>query len=265
MTATDQIHSQIDPWGLSDKRLCRLLEDLCLTAWPALKTIHDDGWLLRFARGHTGRANAVSCLWAGDLAVADKVDRAERAYIREGLPPRFRITPLAPATLTAELDRRGYRRQEENLVQAAVVPADLAVEADGLRWRVDAAPAADLLAGYEAASPVPPVEREPMRQLLAAIAPPTLYVSAWDGDRYAASALGVVDRGWLGIYKVLVAPDQRGRGLSRRLLARLLAAGAEAGAGHAYLQVGGANQAALATYARAGFGTVYRYQYRQAP
>jgi GNAT superfamily N-acetyltransferase len=244
--------------------LCRPLEELCLTAWPALKTIHDDGWLLRFSQGHSGRSNSVTCLSAGVLPVAEKVDRAEAAYIRVGLPPRFRITPLAPADLTAELDRRGYRYQEENLVQAADIPPDLAPEPDGLRWRVDTTPAADLLAGYAAALPLPAREAEPMRRLLDAIAVPTLYVSAWDGDRYAGSALGVADRGWLGIYKVLVAPEQRGRGLSRRLLTRLLAAGAEAGATRAYLQVGGANHPALATYARAGFGTVYRYQYRQA-
>ncbi|WP_159107116.1 GNAT family N-acetyltransferase [Azospirillum sp. B4] len=249
--------------------MCPLLEDLCLTAWPALKTIHDDGWLLRFAQGHTGRSNSVTCLAAGTLPVARKVDRVEAAYVREGLPPRFRITPLAPAELTAELDRRGYRRQEENLVQAAVIPPGLippgvAPVADGLRWRVETAPAEDLLEGYAQALPLPVGERGSMRQLLSAIAVPTLYVSAWDGDRYAASALGVVDRGWLGIYKVLVARGQRGRGLAHRLLTRLLAAGAEAGATHAYLQVGGANHAALATYARAGFQTAYRYQYRQA-
>ncbi|MEA1650114.1 GNAT family N-acetyltransferase [Nitrospirillum sp. BR 11164] len=251
---------------MSANDLCRLLEELCLTAWPALKTIHDDGWLLRFSQGHSGRSNSVTCLSAGVLPVVEKVDRAEAAYIREGLPPRFRITPLASGALTAELDRRGYLRQEENLVQAAdIAPAGLVVADDGLRWRVDAAPPPDVLAAYAQALPLAPWEGEPMRRLLDAIAVPTLYVSAWDGGRYAGSALGVVDRGWLGVYKVLVAPEQRGRGLSRRLLARLLAAGAHAGATRAYLQVGGANHPALATYARVGFATVYRYQYRQAP
>ncbi|MEC4594511.1 GNAT family N-acetyltransferase [Nitrospirillum amazonense] len=251
---------------MSANDLCRLLEELCLTAWPALKTIHDDGWLLRFSEGHSGRSNSVTCLSAGVLPVAEKVDRAEAAYTREGLPPRFRITPMAPPDLTAELDRRGYLRQEENLVQTAGIdPTRLAVGDDGLRWRVEGGPAPDLLTGYAQALPLPPREEDPMRRLLAAIAVPTLYVSAWDGDRYAGSALGVADRGWLGIYKVLVAPGQRGRGLSRRLLTRLLAAGVQAGATRAYLQVGGANHPALATYARAGFGTVYSYQYRQAP
>ncbi|ASG21279.1 GNAT family N-acetyltransferase [Nitrospirillum viridazoti] len=248
---------------MSANDLCRLLEELCLTAWPALKTIHDDGWLLRFSQGHSGRSNSVTCLSAGVLPVAEKVDRAEAAYIREGLPPRFRITPLAPAGLVAELDRRGYLRQEENLVQSAAIPSGLAPTADGLDWRLETAPAVDLLASYAAALPLPAREADPMRRLLDAIAVPTLYLSAWDGDRYAGSALGVADRGWLGVYKVLVAPEQRGRGLSRRLMTRLLAAGEAAGAARAYLQVGGANQPALATYARLGFQTVYRYQYRQ--
>ncbi|MDG3442258.1 GNAT family N-acetyltransferase [Nitrospirillum amazonense] len=248
---------------MSANDLCRLLEELCLTAWPALKTIHDDGWLLRFSEGHSGRSNSVTCLSAGVLPVAEKVDRAEAAYTREGLPPRFRITPLAPPDLTAELDRRGYLRQEENLVQAATIPPGLAPTADGLDWRLETTPAPDLLASYAAALPLPAREADPMRRLLDAIAVPTLYLSAWDGGRYVGSALGVADRGWLGVYKVLVAPEQRGRGVSRRLMTRLLAAGADAGVAHAYLQVGGANRPALATYARMGFRTVYRYQYRQ--
>lgn len=246
--------------------MCRLLEDLCLSAWPALKTIYDDGWVLRFAQGHTGRANSVNCLSAGTLAVADKVDGAERAYTREGLPTRFRITPLAPDALVAELDRRGYAWREESLVQVAPLSVPpVGADDSGLDWRVQEAPGEDWLAGYEAAASVPERERAAMRALLAAIAPPTLYVSAWDGARFTAGALGVVDRGWLGLYKVLVAPPYRGRGLAPILTQRLMAAGARAGATRAYLQVGAANHPALATYARLGFGTVYRYQYRQAP
>lgn len=60
----------------------------------------------------------------------------------------------------------------------------------------------------------------------------------------------------LHIHNLAVAPEQRGLGLGRRLLALALTMGARRGARTAHLEVRASNRAALGLYRGAGFKTV---------
>ena len=77
----------------------------------------------------------------------------------------------------------------------------------------------------------------------------------WQADTLLAMASGwlVVDE--LHITAVAVHPQQRRRGLGRRVLAALLLEGSAQGAAHATLEVAASNGAALALYGRCGFST----------
>jgi ribosomal-protein-alanine N-acetyltransferase len=86
----------------------------------------------------------------------------------------------------------------------------------------------------------------------------------WLGQHLQALACGwlVVDE--LHITAVAVRPQQRRRGLGRRVLAALLLEGSAQGAAHATLEVAADNSAAQALYATAGFQTagIRRAYYR---
>ncbi|HLA79502.1 MAG TPA: ribosomal protein S18-alanine N-acetyltransferase [Vicinamibacteria bacterium] len=60
----------------------------------------------------------------------------------------------------------------------------------------------------------------------------------------------------LHIHNLAVAPEQRGRGLGRRLLALVLTMASRRGGRTAHLEVRASNQAALGLYRAAGFRTV---------
>src|SRR5690242_2761336 len=83
--------------------LIRTIEEASFGAWPALSQVYDDGWILRFADGHTKRANSVNPTYPSLGDVEAKIGRAEGWFRARGLPPVFRVTPLAEP---ADLDRR---------------------------------------------------------------------------------------------------------------------------------------------------------------
>ncbi|QJE73837.1 GNAT family N-acetyltransferase [Aerophototrophica crusticola] len=235
------------------------LEDLALTAWPAPLTLLHDGWQVRAGGGHTGRANSVNIVGPGCLPVAGKVDVAEGFYRAHGLPPCFRQTPLFPAGLVGELDRRGYRHYQPSLVltlgelpQAAPDP-EVRV---GRRWDEG------WLDGYRTLVPIPERELPWLHRILSAIPVPAIYAGLVLEGTLVATAMAVVDRGWVGLYKVVTHPDFRGRGMARRLLTALLVEARTQGATGAYLQVAAGNGPAVALYRGLGFREAYGYVYR---
>ncbi|HEY5338273.1 MAG TPA: hypothetical protein VIJ85_08735, partial [Rhizomicrobium sp.] len=59
-------------------RLSACVEEACLNAWPALKEIFYDGWLIRLAEGQTRRTNSVNVIGPGRAAMEDKIAYCER-------------------------------------------------------------------------------------------------------------------------------------------------------------------------------------------
>ena len=77
--------------------------------------------------------------------------------------------------------------------------------------------------------------------------------------------MGVVERGYLGLFDIVVRPDLRGLGLGRQIVCALTSWGSIAGATHAYLQVREENEIARDLYRALGFTDAYRYTHRGSP
>jgi ribosomal protein S18 acetylase RimI-like enzyme len=237
----------------------RALEGRAFRAWPALETTTAAGWVRRFSGGYTKRANSINALEPDIEFTSNLRNELEAPYRRRGLPPVWRLTPLAPAGADGLLAEAGYRLIDQSLVQRAPIDGRFVADPE---VRIDRAPALDWLAGFAALSPVAPAHRETMALMLRSIAAPVGFARVEDDGQPIAFALGVLDGDHVGLFDVLVAPQARRRGLARRLTQSVVAWGREHGARFAYLQVVATNAAALPLYADLGFHTVYTYAYR---
>lgn len=246
--------------------LTHLIEELSINAYPALHGLHYDGWLLRFAGGFTRRANSVHVLADSCLPLDEKIAYCEEAYASHHLPTVFKLTgdpDAAPSDLERALIDRGYDIDRPGITTVRICDA-LPAESPSARTQIDDALTDDWLEAYAALNEVPPHRAAIKRAMMKRMILPAGYARLTDAQgAISAVALGVLERGWIGIYGVVVAADQRGHGLGSQLMRDLLAWGRAQGAQRSYLQMLHNNSAARRVYDRLGYYEIYRYWYRQ--
>lgn len=248
-------------------QLIHLLEELAANAWPAEVVQVLDGWRLRFNRNVTRRANSVWPNGAGNgHSLEQKLALAEDFYARWGCPTRYQMCPAAhPANLDAILAEHGYTIDARTAVQIASLETVLA--------RTEANPTHTITISevfeqnwfdlYCEAEHVSPHAAEVRRGILQRIGPRAGFALLQITGQPAAIGLGVVERGWLGLFSVATHPQFRRQGAATTILRALTQWGQTYRANQLYLQVMTDNAPALALYARLGFETLYHYHYRQ--
>jgi len=242
----------------------RDLEELALTTWPALQQWLYDGWIVRFAGGHTRRANSVNPLYPSYHDLSNKIARCEQWYAAASLPTVFRLNPhTAPPAVDYLLDARGYRLVDPSLTLHRRL--DTWTMPDKLRGTLRSEPLLDWLGFYCQLSGKMPEQQTTHTAILQATPNPRIFATLWDRDQVVACAVGVVSAQALSIVDVMTAPKHRQQGYGTALLYQIFAWAQHSGATDAALQVQADNAPAHALYARLGFREVYRYWYRVSP
>lgn len=241
--------------------LPKRMEEASLNAWPALQQILFDGWILRFARGYTKRANSVNPLYGSSLDVHEKVDVCEKLYASKGLRPVFRLTPFSsPPGIDQVLESRGYQKADPTFVlhldlrdrEIQPVPSgELRVE-ELDDWM-------DLFCRFSETSME---KHQTHKEILQTIPSQQLLVSLLDSGQPVACGLGVLEGRYFGLFDLITDPQYRNKGYGTQLVSNLLRWGQEQGAGHAYLQVMSINKPARHLYAKFEFEIAYQYWYR---
>ena len=240
------------------------VEALSLDAWPTLRQQDYDGWLLRFARGYTRRANSVNPQRRGRLALDDKLAACERAYRAEGLKLVFRIPSIAEeAELDEALAARGYEKADTTGVRLLDLAGFDASAADPAL----AAPLSDAwLAALARFNAMTVSQQATHRAILGALAEPARFAAVEDAGAIASVAFAVLQDGFVCLNSIATDAAKRRRGHAHRAIAALLAWAKQQGAAYAYLPVVKTNHPGLALYNGLGFRTeLYRYHYRSRP
>jgi len=254
-----------------------VLDELAANAMPAATVWHLDGWVLR----HTPevpmrRANSVLTLAAGAmLDLDDRLDIAEHLYRSAGRPTRLQVGPTAaPDGLDDALAARGY--EVEAPVDVCTAPTSTVRAACAVPGKqpadvpdahtVERHPFPDerwVAAWRDCDTSDRPVElyADAYGALLRRVGPDVLALAAPG----VGVALGVRERGWVGVFSMKTHPAHRRRGVAQTLLRELARWGEEGGADRMYLQVETNNDAARGLYEHAGFTRHHGYWYRRAP
>ena len=241
------------------RELTLSLERRLVNAWPSFEVELAEGWMLRFADGYSKRANAATPIEPGARLDADLVEAIGDSFAVRGLPVCFRLTGVEDAGADALLAACGFTELEPSLGLAAPLeggvlldPSIVLIPAPTAAWVIAAAAAY----GGEKS------DHDTLARILTRIRQPAAFATLNLDGEDAAWGFGVVERGYVGLYDIVVAPELRGLGLGRRLVAGLMSWGHASGAHTAYLQMRAGNEVAAALYRSLGFETVYRYTHR---
>jgi N-acetylglutamate synthase len=236
------------------------IEERSLNAWPGVRSLLYDGWLLRFAGGYTRRANSISPLFSGHEDVGRKIAWCESQYAMHDLPAVFKLTPnIHPAELDAVLAQHGYRLEAETTVMYAPLTEMPALTFDRSAVML---PQADWLAHFAHITGQSSEAQCGHRAILEAIILTACLVAIIRDGQAAAIGMGVLERGMVGLYDMVTAEPFRRQGLATQVISTILTWAAENRATGAYLNVLSNNAPALALYRKMGYRPCYQYWYR---
>jgi ribosomal protein S18 acetylase RimI-like enzyme len=261
MDVSDQRATVAEPTAEAHAESARI-EEAALNALQTQQQRFYDGWILRLSPGKAKRGRSVNPHFGSSLPLGTKIAYCERLYAAHRLPTLFRITPFAqPAELDEALERLGYRRFDDTLVQTLDLARShrVPIGMDVALASVPVAEFADVVAALRGSSD----EQRRAHVERLALSPLALHtlVARIDGHAVACGQLAC-DDDIAAIYDMVTAPAWRRRGIATGLVDALLAHARSRGARVAFLQVNDVNEPALAVYAKFGFATVYRYHYR---
>ena len=246
------------------ERLAANAEEACFNAWPALKEIFYDGWLIRLANGETRRTNSVNVIGAGSRRVDKKIAHCEQIYAAHGQPTYFRIRTFDDPALEDVLEARGYRAEDDTrtlYMDFAATPPETSPRAIDIR---EGLPTDEWLAAHERFSGRSPRKDDMRRALIGLVALPIAFAAARDDNgKIVSVAYAALHDKLVSLQWVATDPMRRREGLSRATLNDLLMWAEKRGAEGACLQVVANNRPAIALYDSMGFSReLYSYHYR---
>ncbi len=92
------------------------VEETCLNAWPALREIVLDGWLVRFSEGLSRRNNSANPLSAKSTISEAVIAETTAFYRRHDRPAIFRVPSIAAPGVDKALAEAGFTAEAETCV-----------------------------------------------------------------------------------------------------------------------------------------------------
>ncbi|MGA7865434.1 MAG: GNAT family N-acetyltransferase [Stellaceae bacterium] len=246
---------------MAERTLEWRVEETCLNAWPALREVLLDGWVLRFSEGLTRRSNS-----ANPLRPVSHTDlrTCEVLYRRLGLPTIFRVLSLIDPRVDERLAEAGYTGEGESCVLYAAID-DIAAARDPDVKLLDQ-PTPEWFDAMAALQNHSSEQAATYRRIVGRLAVPAAFAALSDEGGTAALAYGALHNSCLCYESVITDRRRRRQGWGRRTVNALTAWARDEGAVGACLEVEAHNGPARALYDAIGFKReLYRYHYRREP
>ncbi len=243
------------------------IEEILINAFPAVEREIYDGWIMNFSEAYTYRANCICPFYQSRYSLEKKILHCEQQYIDMLLPVVYKMTDAYPEELDIKLDKMGY--QILKLVDVLCCELN--------QWQVPAyhretekfefiSSNTINLSWIEAVNSLIDVPTKTMRRtqqkIFESITLPVICITVLYRGRIVGTGLGVIERGYVGLYAIHVHHEYRRKGIAERICSMIMIQGKMYGAVCAHLQVRHGNVGAFALYDTLGFHKEYTQWFR---
>lgn len=235
-------------------------ECISMNAWPSLQWLIDEGWVLRFSKGYTKRANSVIPIFGSETNFSQRLQRVEKKYKSKNLPTIFKLTDEFKE-LDDFLSNRGYKKigltsfqtvslNEVNLFKTSKYQV---LNKYNKQWF-------DCFVEF---SNLSKNNAQVLNEMLKNTPMNNYYFLISNDESIVGCGLGVVEERYFGIFDIYINKAYQGQGFGKKLLKAMLNYGKELSLETAYLQVVDENTIAKSLYQSLGFKEEYKYWYRK--
>lgn len=240
-------------------------ESMIASSWPALNVCLSGRWLLGMADGVSGRANSLFFLdHTDDADYQMRLDWMEATYRRAGLPPRARLSPLAPTAVIKELQNRGYKFQNPTITLSRQLSNFETTPTPAIKdFEIVSSSSctSEWLDTFILCSPRYKDNSATIQKMLQAILDKTTYFLGLYKGVPVSTAMAVDHIGCLTIQNVATQADYLRRGFAKATMASILSQATQEGASWCWLAVEQSNTPAIGLYRGLGFDDFYSYIY----
>jgi len=239
------------------------IEELTMNAWPSLQTILLDGWIIRMAGGYTKRANSVNPIYSSKNNLDEKINYCEGIYKQNNLPVIFKIIECEEyIILDKKLEDLNYQKIDLTSVQicSEMKPSNNKAE----QIITDNKFTENWKKCFYCCNNIENTETiNIIENMLKNIRHDIISVYKMDNETFAGCGYGVIEKGFVGLFDIIVKEEFRGRGYGKEIVESILSKAKEEGIKKAYLSVVNDNTIAKKLYEDLGFKEVYKYWYRK--
>jgi GNAT superfamily N-acetyltransferase len=239
-----------------------------LNLWPAMNYYFLRGWILRFTKGVTDRANSVLPYdyFGTEKTLLEDLHHVEKVYKDQTLPSLFTIPKFyKPLNLPEFLKKYGYESFSHSITMCA----------DFDELNLSKLPSLDINCIiksnlFNEFSEIHINNTEKTRRTEKIIYDlfkrfnniKKGFIVVTIGKKPIATIMGTLDHnGYLYMGDLFVLPSYRNHGLAKAIILELIRWATPKGAKEIYLQVEKKNEVALSLYKQLGFKKLYEYYY----
>ena len=244
-------------------------EEMSINAWPALKTVVYDGWVIRFAEGYANRANSISPLYPCRIKLEEKIEYCEKLFKSHNLKPGYKLTSLDEhKALEQKLVELNYQKINETSMQVCEIKPDSLTanrSSSGSPGRIVIRDtfSSEWLESVIEFNRIEDRHVDTFKKIIGNIAVEKIVVHKELDGKIVGCGYGAMERSYAGIFDIVVKEEARRKGYGREIVEAIMAEAAKRGAKNSYLQVMISNSAALSLYKKIGYREIYRYWYRK--